>query len=406
MMKKENVYAAVIGGGSGGMMCAVRAAERHPNEKIVILEKADRVGKKLLVTGNGRCNLSHIGADAESYHGEGSTDLINILIKKYNSDAVLRCFHTFGLLTHADHEGRVYPLSNQASSVLDVLRKRLAELSVDMYCGEEIQSIQKTAEGYEIVTADRRIFARKAVIAVGGRNDHAGRESGSRELLRSLGVGMTKVSPSLSPVKVNNDLLRSLKGIRAQAEVRLIKNHQVVKSERGEVQFAENALSGICIFDLSREANKGGCEISVNLLPDLSPDRLYSEIEGRLQRDADASVSDIFIGMFHKNLGLAILKSSGVRPSALCKDISEKEIKSLSRHIADWRFSCEENRDFKKAQVTAGGVKLSEIDAHTFMCKRHKGLYIIGEALDIDGDCGGYNLQFAFASGMCAGDSL
>lgn len=141
------------------------------------------------------------------------------------------------------------------------------------------------------------------MIAVGGRNDHAGRESGSRELLRSLGVGMTKVSPSLSPVKVNNDLLRSLKGIRAQAEVRLIKNHQVVKSERGEVQFAENALSGICIFDLSREANKGACEISLNLLPDLSPDRLYSEIEGRLQRDADASVSDIFIGMFHKNSG-------------------------------------------------------------------------------------------------------
>ena len=110
--------------------------------------------------------------------------------------------------------------------------------------------------------------------------------------------------------------------------------------------------------------------------------------------------------MFHKNLGLALLKASGIRPSTLCKNISEKEIKSLCRHITDWRFVCEESRDFKKAQVTAGGVRLNEIDPHTFESKRHKGLYIIGEALDIDGDCGGYNLQFAFASGMCAGDSL
>ncbi len=405
-MKKQNVYAAIIGGGAGGMMCAIRAAERHPKEKIVILEKADRVGKKLLVTGNGRCNLSHVGADARSYHGEGSAELINILFKKYNTNAVLRYFHTLGLLTHTDHEGRVYPLSNQSSSVLDVLRKRLAELSVVEYCGAEIQSIQKTAQGYEIVAADRRIFAKKAVIAVGGKNDYVGRESGSRELMRALGVGTTKVSPSLSPVRVKNDLLKSLKGIRAQAEVSLIEHRQVVKSERGEVQFAENALSGICVFNLSREANKGGCEISLNLLPDMDHDQLYKEITERTERDLTAPASDIFIGMFHKNLGLAVLKASGVRPSAFCKDISEKELKSICRHIKDWRFSCEENRDFKKAQVTAGGVTLNEIDPCSFMCKRHKELYIIGEALDIDGDCGGYNLQFAFASGMCAGDSL
>ena len=405
-MNTQNVYAAIIGGGAGGMMCAIRAAEKHPKETIVILEKSDRIGKKLLVTGNGRCNLSHQGADARSYHGDGSAELINILFKKYNSNTVLRYFHSIGLLTQSDHEGRVYPLSNQSSSVLDVLRKRLAELSVVTYCETEIQSLQKTAEGYEIVTADRRIRAKKAVIAVGGKNDHAGRESGGRELLRSLGVGMTKLSPSLSPVKVKNDLLRSLKGIRAQAQVSLIKNHQIIKSERGEVQFAENALSGICVFNLSREANKGGCEISLNLLPDMNDDRLYREITRRLQRDLSAPVSELFIGMFHKNLGLAVLKASGVRPSALCRDISENELKSVCRHISNWRFACEENKDFKKAQVTAGGVKLGEIDPRTFMFKRHKGLYILGEALDIDGDCGGYNLQFAFASGMCAGDSL
>ena len=410
-MRKKNVYAAIIGGGASGMMCAIRAAERHPDKKIVILEKADRVGKKLLVTGNGRCNLSHIGADAKSYHGEGSEQQINILFKKYSSDSVLAYFRSIGLLTHVDSEGRVYPLSNQASSVLDVLRRRMARLNIEELCGAEIRGVQKTADGYEIAVdtqsvEETHILAKKLVIASGGRADHAGRESGSRELLRPLGLSMSRLSPSLSPVTVKNDLLRSLKGVRADASVSLIKNGIVLKAERGEVQFAENALSGICVFNLSREANKGGCEIQLDLLPDYSEKEIYQEISTRIASDKNAPASEIFTGIFHKNLGLAMLKSSGVKPSQLCKDISDKEIKSLCRHCKSWRFVCEEHRDFKKAQVTAGGVRLSEIDPHTFESKRHRGLYIVGEALDVDGDCGGYNLQFAFASGMCAGDRL
>ena len=405
-MKKQNAYAVIIGGGASGMMCAIRAAEHHPDQTIILLEKADRVGKKLLVTGNGRCNLSHLDADNESYHGKGSKQLINILFGKYNSDAVLSCFHQLGLLTHTDSEGRVYPLSNQASSVLDVLRLRMTERNIKEICNAEIQSLQKGSRGYEILTQDQHIVTKKLVIAAGGRADYAGRESGSRALLRSLGLSMEPLFPSLSPVRVKNDLLRSLNGIRAQAQASLVRQHKTIKTEQGEVQFTENALSGICVFNLSREANHGGCEIHLNLLPEYTAEQIYIEIDQRISRDPQASASDIFIGMFHKNIGLALLKASGIRPSALCKDISEKEIKSLCTHIADWRFVCEENHDFKKSQVTAGGVSLSEIDSHTFECKRHRGLYIIGEALDIDGDCGGYNLQFAFASGMCTGDNL
>ena len=403
-MKKRNVYAAVIGGGAAGMLCAIRAAQHHPEQSIVILEKADRIGKKLLVTGNGRCNLSHIGADAQSYHGDGSEALINILFKKYNPDTVLSCFRDLGLLTHTDSEQRVYPLSNQASSVLDVLRMRLAQLNIDSVCNTDIQRIQKTAEGYEIMTAEIRLFAKKLVIAAGGKADYAGRVSDNRELLRSLGLSTTKLSPSLSPVKVKSEYLKSLKGIRASAKATLIRDKRIIKAERGEVQFTENALSGICIFNLSRHANLGGCEIHLNLLPDFTDEQVEQELTERFRRSNNAG--EIFTGMFHKNIGLALLKSSGIKPSAPCQDISNKEIKLLCRHITDWRFVCEENRDFKKAQVTAGGVRLSEIDPHTFESNRHRGLYLIGEALDIDGDCGGYNLQFAFASGMCAGDHL
>ena len=405
-MKKRSVYAAIIGGGAAGLMCAIRAAENHPDQTIVILEKADRVGKKILVTGNGRCNLSHIGADAQSYHGDGSDALINILFKKYHPDAVLSGFRTLGLLTHTDSENRVYPLSNQASSVLDVLRMRIAQLPIETICNTDIRRIQKTAEGYEVATPELRLFAKKLVIAAGGKADYAGRDNDSRELLRALGLSMTKLSPSLSPVKVKSELLKSLKGIRASAEATLIRDKKIIKTERGEVQFTENALSGICIFNLSRHANLGGCEIHLDLLPDFTDEQVEQEITNRFKRSSKTTCGELFTGMFHKNIGLALLKSSGIKPSALCKDISAKEIKSLCRHITDWRFVCEETRDFKKAQVTAGGVRLSEIDPYTFESNRHRGLYLIGEVLDIDGDCGGYNLQFAFASGMCAGDHL
>ena len=388
------------------MMCAIRAAEKHRDKQIIILEKADRVGKKLLVTGNGRCNLSHIGASAESYHGDNCDALINILFEKYNTDTVLSCFHELGLMTHTDSEGRVYPLSNQSSSVLDVLRKRMSQLNIREQCSVEIRGIQKSASGYEIFTADSRIYAQKLVIATGGRADHAGRDSGSRDILHMLGLSAAPLSPSLSPVKVNDSILRSLKGIRTLAQVTLIKDGRTVRAERGEVQFTDGALSGICVFNLSREANKGGCEISVNLLPDMSGDEIRDEIARRIKRDASAPASDIFIGMFHKNIGLALLKKSGIKPSSSCSEIFAKEISHLSDTVSDLRFRSEVNHDFNKAQVTAGGIRLSEINPDTFESKKHKGLYITGEALDIDGDCGGYNLQFAFASGMCAGDSL
>ena len=405
-MTARQVYAAVIGGGAAGLMCALRAAERHPGERIVIIESADRVGKKLLVTGNGRCNLTHIGADASSYYGEGSSTLINILFENYNSDAVLWYFGDLGLLTDVDEARRVYPRTNLASSVLDVLRLQLRRRGVEELCGSIVTGVDRREGGYAITTPAETIFSRKVVVAVGGRTDYAGRDSGSGALLRRTGLRMTKLSPSLSPVRVKDDALRSLKGIRADAKVTLIRKGQAVRDSRGEVQFTENALSGICVFDLSREANKGGCELSLNLLPALGFREIRRELQARIRRAGDAPVSEIFIGMFHKNLALFVLKKCGISPFASCKNISDKELNNLCRMITDCRFACEASADFRKAQVTAGGVSLSEIDPNTFECKAHEGLYIIGEALDIDGDCGGYNLQFAWASGMCAGDSL
>ena len=406
-MEKINVYAAIIGGGASGLMCAVRAAERHKSKKTVIIEAADRVGKKLLVTGNGRCNLSNLNASAASYHGEGSADLINILYNKYSPNAVIEEFGRLGLSTHADSEGRVYPRSNLASSVLDVLRLELRRLGVDELCGSAVIDIRRTGKGFEITTSDRMVIAQKVVIAVGGSADYAGRPSAASALLKKLGLPCSDVAPALCPIKVNSEHLKALKGVRVGAAVSLISGGRVIRREQGELQFADSALSGICVFDLARYANTmNNCVLSVDLLPELSHDETETELRRRIKARAGFTASELFVGLFHKNIAQAVLKLSGISTSELCKNISDKEIKALIKNLTDWRFEVVPRRDFKNAQVTAGGVRLSEIDTRTFEHKKLRGLYIIGEALDIDGDCGGYNLQFAWASGMAAGDSL
>ncbi len=405
-MERRYIYAAIIGGGAAGMMCALRAAVNNPDSTVLLLEKADRVGKKLLVTGNGRCNLSHRGAAADSYHGEGSEELINILFKKYSSDVVIRYFNEIGLMTRTDAEGRVYPRSNLASSVLDVLRMRLVDYGVETVCGADIREIRRVRGKYEILGGDVCVTAEKLVIATGGRADHAGRENSS-DILSPFGLAVTKTTPSLSPVKADSVLLRSLKGVRANAEVRLLHDGRIIKTECGEVQFTDSALSGICVFNLSRFANRhAGCEIAVSLLPEMSRDAILGELKQRVRINRQGELADIFVGMFHKSIGLALIRTAGLKPATPCKYISFTELNHLTDILSDWRFRTVPRQDFKNAQVTAGGVKLSEIDPRTFESKRHKGLYLIGEALDVDGDCGGYNLQFAWASGMCAGDSL
>ena len=406
-MAVRDVYAAVIGGGASGLMCAIRAASRYKDKKIVIVEAADRVGKKLLVTGNGRCNLTNLNAAPVSYHGDGAGDLINILFEKYDPWYVIDFFNSLGLFTYADGEGRVYPRSNLASSVLDVLRLELRRLGVEEICGSAVTEIRRAGKGYELIASDGRITAQKVVISVGGCADYAGRPSPSAALSDRLGLPRSSFAPALCPVKVDSDMIKPLKGVRVNSAVSLIHKGKAIRSERGELQFADGALSGICVFDLARYANTlGDCRLSVDLLPELSREQTEGELRRLISLRGNCPASELFVGVFHKNIAQATLKQCGVGQSTLCKDISDKEINSLTDHIKDWRFTVIPRRDFRNAQVTAGGVLLSAVDPRTLESKRHKGVYITGEALDVDGDCGGCNLQFAWASGMLAGDSL
>ena len=270
-MENINVYTAIVGGGASGLICACVAKKRNPDKKIVILERDNRVGKKILVSGNSRCNLTNLSACVDDYNTSFNSGL-NFLIENYPPSKVINYFESIGLISKADSENRVYPLSRQSSAVLSVLRNELKRLSVPELCDCEVTEITRHGDKYKLICADKTITAQKVVIATGGKNNYAQKVVGNTfSISQSLGHKITPLTPSLSPVKVESNTIKSLKGIRATGEVTAVVDGKKVRTENGEIQFGTDSLSGICVFNLSSIINKSkNAEIIVKLLPDYS----------------------------------------------------------------------------------------------------------------------------------------
>ncbi|MCI6615756.1 aminoacetone oxidase family FAD-binding enzyme [Ruminococcus sp.] len=407
MHKSNNFDVVIVGGGASGLMCAISAKQRNKNISVAIIEKNDRVGKKLLSTGNGRCNLTHNNITAENYCGSFKKQS-NAVFEKYNTKKLLEIFKNLGLLTFCDNEGRYYPQCKQASAVLDVLRFACGRLNVEIFCGENIRSIRQGGKSYSIKTDGNEFVAKKLVIANGSKAaPKLGGNSSSADYLKNLGHSFVPFSPALCPIKVKSDVIKSLKGIRANAKAVLFDNNgKIVKEEIGEVQFNDNSLSGICIFNLSLYTKKDFL-ISLDLLPDISYRVLKSLIYNNKKLFSDLTIDNLLTGILQKRLGQAVLKESKVTDfSRKCNTLFDSEIENIVKIIKDMRFPVIENCGFEQAQCALGGVNGREIDENTMQSKIIKNLYICGEAIDLCGECGGYNLHFAFASGLTAGESL
>ncbi len=406
-MENMKVYAAIIGGGAAGLMCAAVAKRNNPDKRIVVLERDNRVGKKIMVSGNSRCNLTNLGADKSHYHTDFDEG-VNFLLENYPPAKILDYLNSIGLVCKADSEQRVYPLSRQSSAVLSVLRNELKRLKVDEICDCEVKSIDKHKNGYTLRCGDRTVTAEKIVIATGGKNNYAQKVvSNTYAVAQSIGHSTTALTPSLCPVKVNSKHIKSLKGIRAMGKVTSMIDGKVYKSEYGEIQFGADCLSGICVFNLSREINKATrAQIIIDLLPDYSLKEITGMLYNRIKLVGKDNVQELFTGLFHKNIGLALLKESGIDTAQTADKLSSSDVDKLASTINGWVFECIKSSDFSSAQVTSGGVKGDEIDPHTLESKIAKGVYLCGETINADGDCGGFNLQFAFSSGMCVGEQL
>lgn len=405
-MQQKSYDLLIIGGGASGLACAISAKQKNAKLNVAILEKNDRTAKKLMSTGNGRCNLTNKNVSANKYVGSFK-DNLNSILEKYSTDDMLNFFSNLGLVAFCDDEGRYYPVSKHSASVVDVLRYAVERLKIDAFCNVNIKSIKKQNE-FTINTDESVYKTKKLVIACGSKaSPKLKATSSAYDYLKNFGLNFKPFSPALCPAMVNSKVIKSLKGIRSVAKATLYDNlNKPVKSEYGEVQFNENSLSGICIFNLSLYCKKGDY-ITLNFLPNNSYEEIRKLIIKQKTLFSDFSVDKLLTGIFHKTLACAILRQSGISDlSRKAKTLSSNETESICKTIHKMKFDVIKNEGFDKAQCCLGGLIASEINPLTMETKKIKNLFVCGEAVDICGECGGYNLHFAFASGRLIGDNL
>ena len=392
----------IIGGGASGMAAALSAAEKEETQ-VVLLERQARVGRKLLATGNGRCNLTNLHAAVGGYHGS-APEFARYAIEMFPPEKTLDWFRSLGLLTLAEDSGRVYPYSDQANSVVDVLRFALEKPNIQVKLGFEVEKVKKTASGFLVQSRGEGVECNRLIIACGGlAGTKLGGSMSGYKLLRSLGHGCTKLRPTLVQLKSGWRGAAALKGVRANCRAAVVHDGKVTAESEGQLQFTEYGLSGPVIFEISRDVCQGGGDwlCRLDFLPEMEEDTLVSELEKR--RNTVLPVSELLTGILHNRLGRVLTQSAGLTLNAPASSLSDGELVQAARGVKCLEVSLTEPMGMDSAQVTAGGILTSQFDEKTMESRIVPGLYACGEVLDIDGDCGGYNLQWAWSSGRLAG---
>lgn len=388
----------IVGGGASGLISAIELVSGKNficSQDVAILEKNDRVGKKLIATGNGQGNLTNNNIAKDNFYGESSfvsSFLANL--KKIDLQSYL---YNLGIPLCADQDGRVFPLSKQASAVLDVFRSYLKEKGVQEITNTKVISITKNGEIYKLKTSNGDFYSKNVILSVGGSaGKQFGTDGSSYNLATDFGHSLSKLYPSLVQIKTELDKIRGLKGLKERAVVTAFNGKKQLKSTAGEVLFTEFGLSGNAIFKISNQfTDNANPIIKIEFLPQLSLEQTEKILSDRLAFNKHINKGDILLGILNKRIGQAVLKD--------CKDFSAKEI---ARSLKNFTLKVTGNMGFNYAQVTKGGIKTKDIDETTYQSKLSKGLYIVGEMLDVDGDCGGYNLTFAFTSGIISAKNI
>lgn len=392
----------IIGAGASGMAAALAAAENE-NVQVILMERQAKVGKKLSATGNGRCNLTNLHAMEGGYHGN-APEFVQPAMKAFDVDKTLNWFEDLGLYTVAEDSGRVYPYSDQASSVVDVLRFALDKPNIQLMMGFEVTKLKKVDGGFRVESNGETIFCDKLIVACGGL---AGTKLGGSmfgyKFLRGFGHKCTKLRPTLVQLKSNWSGCAAVKGVRANCHAAIYHNGQLHAESTGELQLTEWGLSGPVMFEISRDACQGLGEWKcvLDFLPDMDLDKLQQMLLRR--RDTNWRAEDLLTGILHTRLGKTLTQAAGISGYVPIAQLEAEEIAEVARTVKHFEVMLTEPLGMDSAQVTAGGVLTEEFNPETMESKLVPGLYACGEVLDIDGDCGGYNLQWAWSSGRVAG---
>ncbi len=409
-MGEETKRIVVVGGGAAGLVAAIAAARNGAT--VTVLERMDRVGKKILATGNGRCNLTNVNQSIDKYHG-GNPEVISGILGRFGLDRTLSFFSQLGIEPVFEEHGYVYPASGQASSVLDVLRYELARLEVTILCGTKISSIERTGVGLRCATPDNDLYPADCVILTAGGKSapNLGSNGSGFKVAEALGHTVKEPFPALVQIRLDAPFLKRLSGLRIQGQAEIRMDDDIQGGERGEMLFTDYGISGIPAMQLSRcvsEYTRTNRDLHFHL--DLFPDMLLRELTALIAKRTSYSphktLEMSFVGLLHKRLIPVILQEAGYTSmKSPCGDLTNRDIERIAAVMKDWPMKCVGVKSWMFSQVTAGGISLDEINARTLESKIVPGLFFAGEILDVDGDCGGYNLQWAWSSGYIAGES-
>ena len=392
----------IIGAGASGMAAAITASQNE-NNHVVLFERQSRVGRKLQATGNGRCNLTNVQASQGGYHGKDVT-FPQTALERFPPEETRNWFRDLGLFTVVEPSGRVYPYSDQANSVVDVLRFALERPNIQLLTGFEVVKIKKTQDGFLVENAEQSVFCNALIVACGGlAGTKLGGSISGYKLLRSFGHRITKLRPALVQLKSAWRGVSALKGVRAMCKARILFNGSETVHSAGELQFTEYGLSGPVIFEISRDVcqENGDWLCVLDFLPDFGMEILISELQRR--RSSGLCAEELLTGILHNRLGRVLVQSAGLSLQTPICQLTDEDLQAVCKIVKGLEVPLTEPLGMDSAQVTAGGICTDEFDSLTMESRLVPGLFACGEVLDVDGDCGGYNLQWAWSSGRIAG---
>ncbi|MGF0095478.1 aminoacetone oxidase family FAD-binding enzyme [Peptoniphilus sp. SGI.035] len=389
----------IIGAGPAGMVAAINA--KNENNDVTLIEKNDRIGKKLLATGNGRCNYTNLNLSEENY---SSPSFVKYTIKEFNNQDLINYFKTLGLESTIDGN-RVYPITLKSNSVLNIFMYWLNKKNIDIRTNTEVLEIKKNKKGFEVLT-NNGIFKSDVVIAAFGAKSMpaSGSDGRSFEILKELGLKITELKPALTQIKLESKYLKHLKGTKVIGRAKLFEKDKKIDERFGEILFTDYGISGPPILDLSVNISENNfIEVPIiNNVDENTIEMLYS----RYYMFPDFSLEEYLMGIVDKKFIHYIIDSLNLDKKVAMNMIPMSDFENIVEILLKSRFKVIGSTGFKNSQVTRGGVDLSEVNPYDYSCKKIENLYIIGEALNIDGDCGGYNLQFAFSCGYRLGKML
>ncbi len=398
-MKKPNII--IIGGGASGMMAAIVAKRSGSN--VTILEKNVRIGKKILATGNGRCNYTNILTTQDAYN---HPSFVLDALGQFSAENAITFFEELGISPKIEDLGKAYPLSEQASSIIEVFLFELEQLKVNIITDVFVKEIKKNGDLFSVILADGKSYqADKIILATGGKAmPSTGSDGLGYPIARRLGHHTSTIFPALVKLKLESPYLKGLNGVKISSSVQLLNHNQILQEETGDILFTSYGISGPTILNLSRKANelllaKESPIINVILLNSVSK----KDVEKRFSLASSKPVNFSLVGLINKKIIPALIKDAGIeKQNTRVSDLTRDQKYKLINSLFEWQFKLIGSKGFEDAQVTAGGVDINEIDSRTMESKLISGLYFSGEVIDIDGICGGYNLQWAWSSGYVA----